>query len=696
MINNTISGLKRGNRKFFVFALLCVIIVSSFAVLGKEAGAAAYKTVYVTINVDAESPSGKFINSTNLHPTMDVTVFSKGSSTPVGKVFDQSFRNSITDSYGNSLKLTWFAEMDYLTSQSTFSANGAPAGVSGYTAMYDLMKKNFGTEIQTYGDELGYKHAFEFYYQGMWQEFDEGPYPTYPGYMNFALDQSIINNNFYPTSFRAGFDLQNNYLYNWVEQYFPFDYTVKSLSSGWAPMHPYPALSHYNVQTPYLSYLDTMSEAFAKARDSGSSLYSFYMIPSTDMQGIITGVESNLRNLAADQNTYPGVTFRFCTASQAAQLALGYTDFSPPEFSVTSNSSTYIINSNETLWNNSPYIAVLWNDGHYTHPVPTLVAENKWTVTIAPPSSLSKIGVAANDLSGNPGVSVVTPSTIPQGPLPPAPTVPLNTPPEVQIPISNAMASNILDSSHTPDRVLIGVEQPYDFWGTQAVKGFPQWITLDMWNLVPINRITTHFYDADSRIYTYNIGLSSDGVTWTTVVAPKSAGGIETDNFATTMARYFRITITGNTVNTAAHIEKVTAYSPTVTPQPTPTPSPSPSPTPTASPSPTPTASPSPTPSPTPIGSPTPTPIGSPTPTPTNSTNPTPTGSPTPTPNGSSTPIPSITVSPSPSPVHTANPTQPVTGQNANDIILYGVAVAIVIVGAVSAIILIRKKKAKV
>ena len=120
MKKNAISGLKKGNKKFFVFALLCIIVVSSFTVISKEAGATAYKTVYVVINVEGESPSGKFLNSTSLHPQMDVSIFSKGSGSHVAKVFDPNFRNSITDSYGNPFKLTWFAEMDYLTSQRTF------------------------------------------------------------------------------------------------------------------------------------------------------------------------------------------------------------------------------------------------------------------------------------------------------------------------------------------------------------------------------------------------------------------------------------------------------------------------------------------------------------------------------------------------------------------------------------------------
>jgi hypothetical protein len=52
-------------------------------------------------------------------------------------------------------------------------------------------------------------------------------------------------------------------------------------------------------------------------------------------------------------------------------------------------------------------------------------------------------------------------------------------------------------------------------------------------------------------------------------------------------------------------------------------------------------------------------------------------------------------VSPSPSPVQTASPSPPVTGQGVFDIALYGIAGAVIIVGSVSAILLIRKKKLK-
>jgi len=87
------------------------------------------------------------------HPTLDVREYSRTIPSTVAAVFDSSFRNSHRDSFGNIFKMSWFAEMDYFYAQSNYVwADGSPAGVSGYTAIRDLLVNNWGTEIQTYGD----------------------------------------------------------------------------------------------------------------------------------------------------------------------------------------------------------------------------------------------------------------------------------------------------------------------------------------------------------------------------------------------------------------------------------------------------------------------------------------------------------------------------------------------------------------
>ncbi len=672
-------------KKRSLVALLCIVLVVSFSSTYSKAYAAPQKIVYVVINVDTESINGKYLNSSILHPSMDVALYSSSPPSTFTRVFDPAFRGSISDSFGNSFKMTWFTEMDYLYSQSIFVNGTAPAGISGYTAMLDLLQKNWGSQMQTFGDAIEYHHHFE-NYNGVWQAYDNGPDAGYGDYQMYALDHMIIDNSFYPASFRSGWNVMSTSISNWLEQWFPFDYSPTS--GGWSPVHAYPGMNHNQTQTAFGTYPGQVQQAFNEARDHGSSIYSFYMHEGDNMVGSITDLSNSLKTLANDQFNYPGVKYEFVTAAQAMQLASGYTDVTPPTFQVSRNDSTYIVSSSETLWSNNLYFAVSYVNGSYVHLAASPVGANMWTVNVPSSSLIDKIGVAANDLYGNPGVLVVTPATTPQGPLPPAPTVPQTMPPEIQIPIVGVTASSYL-SSYSPDKAVDGNDSSLmNYWGTANGLGLPQWLKLDLWSVIPVNRFTTHFFDGDSRNYTYSVDVSVDGSTWTNVVAPKIAGGNVTDNFSLVLARYVRLNVLGNTENSAAGVEETKVFQPTVVPQPTPTPSPSPSPTLTPSPSPTASPTPSPTPSPSPTVSPTPSSTPSP--------SPSPTASPTPSPSGSSTPVPSVTVSPSPSPVNTASPSPPVTGEFANNAALYSIVGAIVIVGAVNAVIFVRKKKVKV
>jgi hypothetical protein len=670
--------------KLFLVTLLCMVLIVSFYTTYYTVYASPQKIVYVVICVDTESTNGHYLNASTppgYPPTMDVSTFSSSPPTTFNRVFNTNFRNSISDSFGNTFKMTWFTEMDYLYSQSNWVNVTAPAGVSGYTALLTLLQKDWGSQMQTFGDAFEYHHHFEIYNK-VWQIYNNGNGPDagYGDYQMYALDHSIIDNNFYPTTFRSGWNNMSTSLSNWIEQWFPFDYTPTS--GGWSPVHAYPGMNHLQTQTAYFTFDGQVQQAFNEASAKGSSIYSFYMHPFDDMAGNITDLSVSLRNYAKNN---PDVKYEYVTAAQAMQLASGYTDFTPPTFQVSRNGSTYIVNSSETLWSNNVYVAVSYVNGSYTHLAASPAGTNTWTVNIPGSSSINKIGVAANDMYGNSGLKVFLPLTPSEGPIPTL-TIPQTMPPEIQVPVVGVTASSY-NSGYSPDRAVDGIDSSLsNYWGTGR-SGFPQWLKLDLWSVVPVNRLTTHFFDNDSRTYTYSVDVSSDGSTWTTVVATKVAGGNVNDDFNVVLARYVRLNVLGSTVNPSVDVEEVKVFQPTVVPQPSPTASPSPSPSPTASPSP----SPSPTASPSP--SPSPSPTASPTPTPTNSSTPTPAVSLSPTPDDSSKPAPSATLSPSPTPVDTVGRSQPVTGQNTNDIVLYGIAVAIVIVGAVSAILLVHKKK---
>jgi hypothetical protein len=145
--------------------------------------------------------------------------------------------------------------------------------------------------------------------------------------------------------------------------------------------------------------------------------------------------------------------------------------------------------------------------------------------------------------------------------------------------VSSASASSY-DGSYTPSRAIDGTESTANYWGTNALVTagkLPQWLQLDLGAQKSISQIITHFYDGDSRVYTYYIQTSTDGSSWTTMVPTKTGTKSITDTFTPVTARYVRITITGNTANLAAHIEEIKIYgSTTSTATPTPTPALSP------------------------------------------------------------------------------------------------------------------------
>ncbi len=156
--------------------------------------------------------------------------------------------------------------------------------------------------------------------------------------------------------------------------------------------------------------------------------------------------------------------------------------------------------------------------------------------------------------------------------------------PGSQIPAVTASASSFNGETFGPLNAIDGIESTSSYWGTAAVFGLPQWLRVDLGSVASISQVVTHFYDGSTRTYTYYVDVSVDGSLWTPVVSEKIGVGVVTDTFSPEDARFVRITVTGNTANTAAHIEEIKVYQSTGTPTPTPTPSPTPAPTPSPTP----------------------------------------------------------------------------------------------------------------
>ncbi|WP_204070786.1 discoidin domain-containing protein, partial [Sphaerisporangium krabiense] len=95
------------------------------------------------------------------------------------------------------------------------------------------------------------------------------------------------------------------------------------------------------------------------------------------------------------------------------------------------------------------------------------------------------------------------------------------------------------------------------YWATWPLPG---WWQVDLQDVYRLSNITVTNYYLDGRYYKYNVQVSTDGTTWTTVgtkdtTSPATSKG---DSYPlAAAARYVRVTITQNSANPSGHITNV-------------------------------------------------------------------------------------------------------------------------------------------
>jgi uncharacterized repeat protein (TIGR02543 family) len=204
------------------------------------------------------------------------------------------------------------------------------------------------------------------------------------------------------------------------------------------------------------------------------------------------------------------------------------------------------------------YIQVSNDGSSWTTIVPTKTGSGSVTDTFSQVGArFVRITVTANTANPAAHIEEIKVYGSSSGPTPPPPS-------SGQIAVSSVSASSN-DGYHVPNMAIDGIENPSNYWGTDATvpQGrVPQWLKLDLGSVYSINTVITHFYDGSVRTYTYYLEVSNDGSSWTMVVPARSGSGLVTDTFSQVGARFVRITVTANTANPAAHIEEIKVYGP--------------------------------------------------------------------------------------------------------------------------------------
>jgi hypothetical protein len=349
------------------------------------------------------------------------------------KVMDPAFRARFVDSYGTTLKMTWWMMAGNIFRYATNTNVPVPNIMTLY-----LMKKYHGNEVIQNGDELTL-HYHTFY----WSDYNgDGQYwwnqaKTFlesKDDFDFTLAQFLLEEKVFPVTFRSGWHYMDNdwqhYLDDKILPYSlhndypnkktfdeePIDniYDWSEAPSAWLPYNP----SYDNYQKPgngkgwqvrsahfwKVRYKDYMDSVFAAASTGKDQVACFWgHLPEKDFLDNIATMDSIAHRMEAK---YPGVTFRYCTAVEAMQRWRMGNDTIPPVLTLSEKANgtkvAFTINSDEPLFQSVPFVAVKDIYNNYRVAELKKTGEASWETNESfNKDELVKVGVTACDTLGN-------------------------------------------------------------------------------------------------------------------------------------------------------------------------------------------------------------------------------------------------------------------------------------------------------
>ncbi len=390
--------------------------------------------VYLVLGSDTGIWEG--LDVTRYHHTYQLGLYTDPARN-ANKVMDISFRNQMKDSYGTTLKMTWWMmsgnTFRYAVNKNVPHANSLP--------LY-LMKKYQGANIALLGDELSLH-----YHTWVWTDYNnDGKYfwnqaLTYEEFaedFTYTLAENLLEENMFPVSYRSGWHYMDNGWQNYLENILPFsmhnDYPAKrtatiepldntfdwSLASPeFVPFHParnnyqIPGdLKGYDVRSKYMANFSQtlMNHVFEQAKNGIDQVVCIWAhLPEEDFLTNIKRIDSIAHKSAA---VYPNVKFRYCTGVEAYQRWLKTNDFTPPV--ITLNEETlgentyYLVQVDEPIFQPFPFLAGKdLYENYFVIPLQS-VGNNLWkSISPVQKSLMVKIGVAVTDTSGNLSTKIV-------------------------------------------------------------------------------------------------------------------------------------------------------------------------------------------------------------------------------------------------------------------------------------------------
>lgn len=353
------------------------------------------------------------------------------------RVMSRAFRNSRPDSFGKGWVYNWFC-LDHVD----FVVNPRRRTM-GYHAIHDHYVERLA-EDPTCPDEI----QWHFHPMSVYREAHRcaTSYVNSP-HLHETLARRVIEREFFPSAFRAGFQTERPDSHLFLEQWIPFDISNTALDpsqawtnsvdlrngrSGdwrrarhdWTPYHPH----HDNYQLEgqcrrwvgralnlmnrfaNLEYFE-IEKAFAQAAEGRPTVVG---MASHDFRDLGAEVEEVRDMIDTVRHKYPDVPFRYCTAREAFQQGLQLPlDQTPPvklSISLDRHPADDVPNLTvRTLagqvFGPQPFLAIETRGKRFFHDNLDFDAEDgTWFYAFhgdtLPIEDVRRIGVAANDAMG--------------------------------------------------------------------------------------------------------------------------------------------------------------------------------------------------------------------------------------------------------------------------------------------------------
>lgn len=343
------------------------------------------------------------------------------------KVMDLAFRSPMVDSYGQTLKMTWWM----MAGQIFRYADNTDVPVPNTMTLH-LMQQYHRAAIQQFGDELTlHYHTFAWtnYSAGTPSWVQAASFLECQDDFDFTVAQFLLEEGVYPVSFRSGWEWMSNDYQNHLNRLLPFSLEANWWNT-WVPYHP--STSNYRVPgdgqgwNTRCIYMANISQAqmdalFAQAAAGADQLACIWAhLPESDFLTNISNVNAKAQVSAG---RYPAVTFRYCTAVEAMQRWLKATNQAAPQLDVSEviqdDSLTLLLHTDKPIFQTQPFVA--YKDIYrQTAVLPCAsTGSNAWQVTVPfPRSGISKVGIAVTDDSGHLTTRIIPYVNIPDPPAP--------------------------------------------------------------------------------------------------------------------------------------------------------------------------------------------------------------------------------------------------------------------------------------